>query len=261
MWSVNVTSFAPCKELAPFVRGFEIVEADEEVERTLLPDTCIIAGLRYAGSATLLEAGAARLVPDSVITGLRATARRMRTSAGGGIVLAKFREMGAGSFFAEPLHRLFGAMRPLDELVAASDVARVSRSIARAEGPLERVAIFERFLLGRCVPRAPDRAVSEALGAIHADPGAVRIAALARSVGMSQDGLEKRFRRVVGASPKAFASIVHFRRAVDGYAGQGARLTELAYAAGFYDQSHFNRRFRAVVGDAPGRVLGVAGFC
>jgi AraC-like DNA-binding protein len=258
---VNVTEFTPCEELAPFVRAFQVVEAAEETERTLLPDTGIIVGLRYAGSATQVEAGTAWPVPGTVITGLRATARRMRTSAGGGIALAKFSEMGARSFFAEPLHRLFGATRPLDEHVAPADVARVAQNVARAEGALERVAIFERFLLGRCTYRSPDPLVSEALSAINAAPGAIRIAALARSLGVSQDALEKRFRRVVGASPKAFASIVHFRRALDAYPRLRPTLSELALQAGFYDQSHFNRRFRSVTGAPPGRFLGSADYC
>lgn len=258
---MKVTQLLPCKALAPFVRAFEVVEAEEETERILLPDTCIIVGSRYAGSATLTEAGVSRLLPSSVVTGLRMTARRMRTSAGGGIVLAKFTEQGARSFFTAPLHRLFGATRPLDEHMAPADVARVSRSIAGANGTGERVAIFERFLLGRCKSEAPDALVSEALRAINAAPGAVRIAALARSLGLSQDAFEKRFQRVVGASPKAFASIVHFRRALEAYPRLRASLTELALEAGFYDQSHFNRRFRAVAGAPPGRVLGSDDYC
>jgi hypothetical protein len=42
--------------------------------------------------------------------------------------------------------------------------------------------------------------------AIEAEQGAIRIAPLARELGLSQDALEKRLRRAVGASPKQFAS-------------------------------------------------------
>jgi hypothetical protein len=42
--------------------------------------------------------------------------------------------------------------------------------------------------------------------AIEAEQGAIRMAPLARELGLSQDALEKRLRRAVGASPKQFAS-------------------------------------------------------
>jgi AraC-like DNA-binding protein len=258
---VKVTLFTPSKELAPFVSSFSIVEAVEETERTLLPETGIVLGVRYAGSATLIENGSAHAVPTNTITGLRSTARRMRTSAGGGMVVAKFREMGAHAFLAEPLHYMYGATRALEQCLAPADVAAMSRSVALADEGRERVSIFERFLVARCTGREPDPEVAEALRAIHADPGAVRMRALAKRVGLSQDAFEKRFRRVVGMSPKAFVSLVHFRRALDAYPRARATLTELAVDTGFYDQSHFIRRFRTVTGAPPGRVLGSDEYC
>ena len=50
----------------------------------LIPEPGIVLGLRYCGSATQLEDGTARRLPDATLTGLRGKARRMRTSAGGG---------------------------------------------------------------------------------------------------------------------------------------------------------------------------------
>jgi AraC-like DNA-binding protein len=258
---VKVTLFAPCKELTPYVSSFSIVEAADTAERTLLPDAGIVLGLRYSGSATLIEAGSAQAVPGNTISGLRLTARRMRTSAGGGMVVAKLREAGAYAFFTDPLHHLYAATRPLEDYIPTAEVASVSRAMARADCAEERVAIFERLLLARCTGRAPDPEVSEALGAIDGDPAGVRIAAIAKSVGLSQDALEKRFRRVVGMSPKAFASLVQFRRALDAHSRSRATLTELALDTGFYDQSHFIRRFQTIAGAPPGIVLGSEEYC
>jgi AraC-like DNA-binding protein len=258
---VNVTRFAPSSDLAPYVRRFEVVEADEESERVLLPETSIIVGLRFAGAAALLEGDEARVLPDRAITGLRMTARRVRTAAGSGIVVAKFHQLGARAFVAAPLHRLFGKVRPLEEYVPAGAVAEAARTVRDAATTRERVSAFERFLLAQCRPPEPDRQVAQALRAIHAAPGSVRIAALAEDVGLSHDAFEKRFRRVVGATPKAYASIVHFRCVLEAYPRQRASLTELAFQAGFYDQSHFNRRFRLAAGEAPGRVLESDDYC
>jgi len=98
------------------------------------------------------------------------------------------------------------------------------------------------------------------LHAICAAAGAIRVGQIARDLRVSQDTLEKRFRRVVGASPKQFASIVRLRRAVE-LSRETTTLTALAQDAGYYDQAHFIRDFRAVTGDAPGHFFLNASYC
>jgi hypothetical protein len=89
--------------LAAFVSSVAIVEAHEPTERILFPDTGIVFGMRYAGVATLIEGTSARSMPAHTMTGLRSTARRMRTSAGGGMVVVKLREQSARAFVSEPM--------------------------------------------------------------------------------------------------------------------------------------------------------------
>ena len=102
--------------------------------------------------------------------------------------------------------------------------------------------------------------MSAALRAIGAAAGAIRVRTLAQDLGISQDALEKHFRRIVGATPKQFATIVRLRQAVEP-SRQSPSLTALALDAGYYDQSHFIRDFRAITGDAPGHFFQHARFC
>ncbi|WP_243319949.1 AraC family transcriptional regulator [Geothrix sp. SG200] len=258
---MQVHAFAPTEALAPFVRAFEIIEADGATEKLLIPETGLILGFRYAGSSSLVE-GATRLaVPDHVVTGLRATARRMVTAAGSGIVLAKFRDGAAGAFFDPPLHQLFGATLPLEELADPRAVEAASAGIRAARDHRARVDVLERFLLAQRARRdwRRDPVVGAALRALRADPS-LRVAPLAGELGLSVDGLEKRFRRGVGASPKQVASILRLRRALGAHR-PGTPLTRLALDAGYYDQAHFIRQVVAAVGVAPRAFLHAAEFC
>lgn len=285
-----IKQFAPSPALAPFIRGYEIIETRDAVTRTLLPDTCVIIGFRYAGSSTLLNgdaknanlrngdarSGDARSrgnddgtprdsvttrapLPNICVTGLRTSVREMHTAANSGIILAKFRAAGAAPFFTEPLHHLFGTACPLTE-IDDDDAATRIRAIVNAATDDERVAQVEQFLLTRHRPTEPNAVVSAALRAIGAAAGAIRVRALAQDLGISQDALEKHFRRIVGASPKQFATIVRLRQAVE-LSSQSPSLTALALDAGYYDQSHFIRDFRAITGDAPGHFFQHARFC
>jgi AraC-like DNA-binding protein len=242
----------PSVRLAPFVRAFEVVEAPAEARSARFPDPGLVLGFRYRGAAALLEGTAARPLPDAAVTGMRNTVRRIHTAAGGGIVVVKFREGGAVTFLDVPLHELFGKVAPLDALAPPAEVDRVLSRIAEATSDAERVAHLETFLLARHRPRAPDPVVGAALAAIQAGPGRIRIGALARSLHLGQDALEKRFRRVVGTSPKQLASLLRLRRAVQAHL-RGAPLSSVPYRAGYFDQSHFVREFRATTGEAPRR--------
>jgi AraC-like DNA-binding protein len=213
----------------------------------------LVLGVRYRGAAELLGPSARRL-PDAALTGMMTTARRMRTRANSGVLLARFRPGGAAPFLDQPLHELFGTTAALDDLMPRAEVDRLQAQVSEATGDQARVAALEAFLVARLGTRAPDPVVAAAVRALEEVHGAVQIRALARALGISQDPLEKRFRRAVGASPKQLASLLRLRRAIDGYR-PGLSLTRLAQEAGYFDQSHFIRAFRAATGESPGRFL------
>src|SRR5262249_45350740 len=105
---MRVSMFEPSRRLAPFIRRLSIIEADAATTRTLVPDAGINLAFRYRGFAQLLDGNQATHLPDTAISGLRDTPRRMLTSAGGGAVIVTLREGQAPAFFPEPIHELHG---------------------------------------------------------------------------------------------------------------------------------------------------------
>ncbi len=251
--------FAPGPQLATFVRCFEVIETAEPMTRTLLPEPGLVVALRYAGTAAALETGAPRASPRCAIVGMRSSARRMQSSAGG-MIVARLRPGHSERFLRAAAHELFGETCSLDQVVHPREVDRASSRIMAARSDAERIAIFEGFLLAGSERRPADPLVLRALAALDESAGCIRITALARIAGLSQDALEKRFRRAVGATPKQYASIVRLRRAIAAYE-TGRSLTEVAIDAGYCDQSHFNRHFRQVTGEAPRGLLASAAYC
>jgi AraC-like DNA-binding protein len=245
-------SVAPSAQLAPFVRDFMVDEVRDETTRVRLPELGLVLGVRFRGSASVLASGVATRLPAATLTGMATTTRLMRTAEGSGIVLARFHPGGASQFFDEPLHALAGASLPLDLLLPRSEVDRVSSRIVEADDDASRVTALEALLVARLRPTPPDPIVTAAVHALREAHGALPIRSLARKLGISQDPLEKRFRRSVGVSPKKLASLLRLRSALDAYR-PGLPLTQLALDSGYFDQSHFNREVRAVTGEAPGR--------
>jgi AraC-like DNA-binding protein len=257
---MRMTIIAPSAEAAGLVRSFTIVETDMETSRTLLPDVGAVLGIRYAGSAALIERGKATVLSDVTLAGMRNTVCEMRTSAGGGIIVANFRENGAKAVFELPMHQLFNDMIGLNDLPWPEEIEQLRLTVAAASDSVTRARVIERFLLAHKSSRGSDATVAAAVRAMRFARGAISIRSLARQLGLSQDRFEKRFRQEVGASPKQYCSVLRFRSALGDYRAD-SNLAGLASEAGYYDQSHFIREFRAVTGESPRKFLRDVDYC
>jgi AraC-like DNA-binding protein len=133
----------------------------------------------------------------------------------------------------------------------------------------ERFAVLDDVLLRRA--RAANGADGPASGGVPreaarawqvlaATGGRTGVADLAGGVGWSQRRLLQVFRREVGLTPKEAGRVVRFHRArrlLFGAAGAGqpVSLAGLAARAGYYDQAHLAREFRALAGCSPSVLL------
>ena len=129
-------------------------------------------------------------------------------------------------------------------------ISEVEEKLVRAADNPQRIAIIEAFLCSRMREHTIDRLVIRAIRNIRDSGGTVRIKTLAEDLNISLDPFEKRFRRIVGATPKQFSAIVRFRSLLDSY-DDTESLTEAAYRIGYFDQAHFIKDFRSFTGHSP----------
>jgi len=75
---------------------------------------------------------------------------------------------------------------------------------------------------------------------------------MADLVALSTSHFSRAFKQTLGSSPMAYVAVRRIERAKLMMTSTGQRLTDIALACGFADQSHLNRYFRRVVGVSPG---------
>jgi AraC-like DNA-binding protein len=134
-------------------------------------------------------------------------------------------------------------------------VERVRERLRGAATWPQRFAAVDAELGRRLRPGAePPSGVAWAFRRLVETGGRTGVAALARETGWSARHLTNRFRIETGLRVKEAARVVRFDR-VRRRLRPGVRLAELAADAGYFDQAHLAREFRALAGCPPSRWL------
>ena len=177
----------------------------------------------------------------------------------GGIQI-DFTILGMRLFLGRPLAELTNRGVALEDIFG-STARRLTAALQDAPTWESRFDLLDREIGTRLT--AATRPSSEVLCTwkrIVESGGLVTIRSLVDETGWSQRHLISQFREHIGLAPKMFARVMRFGRAVDRLRRRGqSSLTELALDCGYYDQSHFDRDFRAFAGVTPTELLQTLG--
>jgi AraC-like DNA-binding protein len=220
------------------------------VRHRVLPDNCI--DILWQDRA-----------PAGFVAGMMSRAHRVEVVQPVLTVAVRFLPGAARSFFDVPLHVLQDGHPALSELWPHGEAEALAAALWERSLPVaDQLAIIERALLARLrchrvdhADRA-DRLTRAAVGLIERSDGAMRIEALARTLGVSRQHMALQFRERVGLNAKTFAMVCRFRRASAALRCQsggpvGIDWAGLAGECGYYDQSHLIHEFQMFTGETP----------
>jgi AraC-like DNA-binding protein len=133
---------------------------------------------------------------------------------------------------------------------AADDL---NMQLMEAHSVPEQITLLTRFLLAHLKrERHRDTLVEESLRLIHQHHASVGVKHLRDYLNLSERQFERRFSQTVGLSPQAYIRVARFNEAIrliktGGY----EKLTDIAHALCYYDQSHFIRDIKTFSGMTP----------
>jgi AraC-like DNA-binding protein len=220
----------------------------------VLPTPYIVLGMQYRGRLHVVRETGAELLGQSGITGLQASARTFQATTETCSILVRLKPGAAFALFGQAASDLSDQHVALASLMFAAPVRALEERLQELSDGDALAATVQRFLLG-CMQRAkyaPHPLVLAATARIHAAHGALRIAALARELALSQRHFERLFLAQIGLRPKTYARLVQFDWAMH-HAARLPSWTALAHAAGYADQAHFVRSFATFTGTSPER--------
>jgi AraC-like DNA-binding protein len=191
--------------------------------------------------------------PPLCVTGVRTTAEVVEAPPGRCRVLGvRLAPQAAYALLGVPLSHLSALTVDLHDVLGRAAAELGTRVHAARDGvaAVRTAAAWAERRIADGVTN--DATVERTLRAIASDGGTRSIAALDAWHGRSRARFVATFRDRVGVSPKRFARIVRFDRALRAIAERRtASLGEIALAAGYYDQAHFTNEFREHAGITP----------
>ncbi|HEX5230352.1 MAG TPA: helix-turn-helix domain-containing protein [Bryobacteraceae bacterium] len=162
-----------------------------------------------------------------------------------------FRPTGFYRLFGTPMNELTDQVVEALQLLGAG-VRQLHESLQGVAG-LDTMALLTEDFLRGWLPRArPFHPVQVAASQVIARHGQVTVDHLARALNLSGRQLERGFLEQVGIPPKLYCRISRLTYALRLKEATPQRTwTELTYLAGYFDQNHMIKDFRALAGTSP----------
>lgn len=261
LWRVEYVSRVPRPPLDGLIDDLYYLEGAPPYPRLLLPPSPAAVLIVNLGPPFRIRANtdtAASEYADGVVITTPTRAYEFGYPPGTRSVGVHFKPWGPAPFLPMPAGELCDRPVTLEDVWGRPTVAALRDRLAAAAGPHEMLTLLEDQLMGLVHETTGLGLVRHTSSVIAATTGAVAIGDLSAAAGVSSTHLAKRFKEVIGVTPKRLARSYRFTTtvlAID--PAEPVDWAELAAGAGYYDQAHFGHDFRAFTGMTPSRYLDI----
>lgn len=232
---------APSPRLAPWVQHYWSVSWDR---RGLPPFRA--ATLPHPNVHLVVRAGAGG------IHGIHAGRFETVLAGRGRVFGIKFRPGGFRPFLGAPVADLWNRTVAIDSVFGTEGAAFESAVLDTGDDD-RCIDLAEALLVHRRPSPDPQLDLAAAIvDDIASDRDLLSVEQLVQRHGLGVRALQRLFRDYVGAGPKWVINRYRLHEAIERLrAGRQAAWSDLALGLGYFDQAHFNRDFRRLVGRTP----------
>jgi len=242
--SAHLNRVAPKASAACAVAALSVNEYDRDLPRIAIPRPAVQIVVRFGPSA--------RDGLDVHAFGVQRRVRRKLIRAGQRAVMASLHPGTSKAVLGVAADAIAGQVIELDDLWGRAATQRLLDQLATTRVTSEAAEVLESAIAARAVISGSNRLVLEAAERL----ASAGVNIVATDLGVSERHLRRVFREAVGVSPKEFARLLRFNRALRAaHEDDGESWAGIAAAAGYYDQAHLIGEFHSISGVTPRALL------
>lgn len=237
----RLTRYEPAEALRPFVDRYWVTEWDlrgqPSYEQVILAHPSINMVNMYSNTR---------------IYGISPTTSSQLLEGEGRALGIMFNPAGFYPFWGHPVSEL-GAQSMDIRDVFGQDAQSLEDAIAAAEDEEKQIIVLESFLLER-LPEPDENVIflNGMVETISTDREILRVDDLVNRFGVPKRTLQRLFSRYVGMSPKWVIQRYRLHEAAERIEREEVSdWTTLILELGYYDQAHFIKDFKAMIGKSP----------
>jgi len=192
--------------------------------------------------------------------GGRQTVGRKLLHRGQRVVMARLELGTTEAVLGVPASAVVGRAIALEDLWGDAAVGRLRERLVQARDTSDAARTLQSAIAERSASTGGQAARARLVLEAAERLTTASVSSVALDLGVSERHLRRVFHEITGMSPKAYAKVTRFRRALRiAREADGAGWATIAIAAGYYDQAHLIAEFRTIAGVTPRALLGELG--
>lgn len=252
---MNFKTIIPNKSISLFVKNILVFEEPDKSQKTILPFFADgYPGLIFQETPNgLLVSPQNKLMPAMFLYGQTINPIELIMTGSYKLILFQLYPFVLKSFFNVIPKDLNDNCYNLEQLENNSGNDTI-RKLNQTKNFSNKIEIITSFLHSIFLEKQKelDFTISIAIQKIINRKGQLVIGDLCNELHLTERTFERRFFNAVGVSAKQFAKIIQFQQSLEQLTVKDfTKLTDIVYANGFADQSHFIKVFKAYTGKTP----------
>ena len=254
---MNFQTIQPDNSISLFVKNILVFEEDEKIKNTTLPffaDGC--PGLMFQETKNgLLVKPHNKLMPTLFLYGQTIKPIELEMTGTYKLIIFQLYPFVLKSFFNVLPQNLNDNCYDLKQLGDDAVTINIGK-IVKSSNTTYRIGIISALLHSIFLEKQKqlDYTISKAIQKIISQKGLIIIKELSTGLHLTERTFERRFLIAVGVTAKQFAKIIQFQQSLEQLTVKDyTKLTDIVYANGFADQSHFIKVFKAFTGKTPSK--------
>ena len=259
---MNYQTYKPHKDLEAIVKFYWTMEVPfdpKNQKQKIVPDGCIEMTFnfgdkikRYISETDFI------LHPNAMIMGQRTKSFDILPAGNVDTFAICFYPIGFANFVKMPLENLVDKETPIANLFGQTEANELEQQMIQAIDTQQRINIIETFFLKILNEKNTiSNIVKSTVDFLLKTNGTTPINDILIDDISKRRQLERHFRKQIGVSPKQLSKAIRLQATLNMLLNKKTEtLTDIAYESDYFDQNHFIKDFKDLVGVTPKEFLG-----
>lgn len=254
---MNYQTYKPHSDLESIVKFYWTLEVPfdpKNQKQKIVPDGCVEMTFNFGDKIKRYTSETDFILhPNAMVMGQRTKSYYILPVGNVDTFAICFYPIGFANFVKTPLENLVDRETPISELFGQTEAYELEQQMIQAMNTQKRIDIIETFFLKIFNEKnTVSNIVKSTVDSLLKANGTTPINVLLKDDISKRRQLERHFKKQIGISPKQLGKAIRLQTTLNLLLNKKSEtLTEIAYESEYFDQNHFIKDFKDLVGVTP----------